>query len=118
MAKNNCCRGRGNGKKKGRFVLALILIFLYNSLYMNPFVMVIFGATGDLAKKKLIPALFSLFKQKQLPEQFFVVGFARREYSVEDFAGYFPEYTADSEWKFFSSHLLYQQGVFEEEKGY
>ncbi len=85
---------------------------------MTPFVMVIFGATGDLVKKKLIPALFSLFKAKQFPEKFFIIGFARREYTAEAFAAYFPEYVSDPAWKEFSSHLLYQQGVFEDEKGY
>lgn len=97
---------------------------------MNPFVMVIFGATGDLAKKKMIPALFSLFKQKQLPEKFFIVGFARRDVSQKQFADSFcdstglllPRQARDrndvTDWGDFSSHLLYQQGVFEDEKGY
>lgn len=85
---------------------------------MTPFVMVIFGATGDLVQKKIIPSLFSLFKEKQLPEKFYIIGFARREYTAETFAAYFPQYADDPEWKEFASHILYQQGVFEDEKGY
>jgi glucose-6-phosphate 1-dehydrogenase len=42
---------------------------------------VIFGATGDLCKKKLIPALYQLWKKKLLPENFLIVGSARREIS-------------------------------------
>jgi len=40
---------------------------------------VIFGASGDLTSRKLIPALYHLFKEKLLPPLFRVVGFARRE---------------------------------------
>ncbi len=40
---------------------------------------VIFGASGDLTARKLIPALYHLFKEKQMPADFRVVGFARRE---------------------------------------
>ena len=40
---------------------------------------VIFGASGDLTARKLIPALYHLFKDKQMPETFRVIGFARRE---------------------------------------
>lgn len=38
---------------------------------------VIFGASGDLTRRKLIPAVFSLFRAGKVPETFFVVGFAR-----------------------------------------
>jgi len=47
----------------------------------TPFVMVIFGATGDLTRSKLLPALYSLYKKKQLPEKFYIVGFARRPFT-------------------------------------
>jgi glucose-6-phosphate 1-dehydrogenase len=39
-----------------------------------PVVMVIFGASGDLARRKLLPALFSLFLDNLLPERFAIVG--------------------------------------------
>ncbi len=44
-----------------------------------PCCIVIFGASGDLAKKKLMPALYRLFKNKLIPEEFFVLGAARTE---------------------------------------
>lgn len=84
----------------------------------SPFVMVIFGATGDLAKSKLIPALFSLYKQQQLPQDFFIFGFARREMSNEEFVKTFSAQYSDPLWKDFSSHIQYQQGKFEAESGY
>ena len=43
----------------------------------------IFGASGDLTARKLIPALYHLFKEKQLPPAFRVIGFARREKTDE-----------------------------------
>jgi len=78
--------------------------------------MVIFGATGDLAHSKLIPALFSLFKQGKLPEDFFVIGFARREFSDEDFQNLFSP--KEKQWEEFASHLSYQQGEFQDKNGY
>jgi glucose-6-phosphate 1-dehydrogenase len=53
-----------------------------------PTTIVIFGITGDLAKKKLIPALFNLYRQNHLPKTFAIVGFARREWSDGDLQGY------------------------------
>ena len=40
---------------------------------------VIFGATGDLCKRKLIPALHELFQRNLLPENFLIVGSSRRD---------------------------------------
>ena len=48
-------------------------------------VMVIFGASGDLAKRKLVPALYNLARDKLLAPQFAVVGFATRDYTTESF---------------------------------
>ncbi|MEL6159516.1 MAG: glucose-6-phosphate dehydrogenase [Cyanobacteria bacterium J06623_5] len=47
--------------------------------------MVIFGATGDLTKRKLIPALYNLTQQNYLPKQFAVVGIGRTPIPAEDF---------------------------------
>src|SRR5512137_961016 len=46
---------------------------------VDPCSIVIFGASGDLTARKLIPALYHLFKEQQMPADFRVVGFARRE---------------------------------------
>jgi glucose-6-phosphate 1-dehydrogenase len=47
--------------------------------------MVIFGATGDLTHRKLLPALYNLALEHPLPAGFSVVGFARRPYDDEFF---------------------------------
>jgi len=52
---------------------------------MQPFALVIFGASGDLASRKLLPAVHRLFQEGLLPERFAVVGFARTEMSDEAF---------------------------------
>lgn len=84
----------------------------------SPFVMVIFGATGDLAQNKLIPSLFSLFKQKLLPQDFFIIGFSRRELSDSDFRSYFKNVQNEEGWSEFTKHLFYQKGSFDDISGY
>lgn len=51
----------------------------------EPCVMVIFGATGDLTKRKLFPALYNLAKDRHLPENFAIVGVGRQEMTTEEF---------------------------------
>jgi len=52
----------------------------------EPATLVIFGATGDLTRRKLIPALFRLWEERQLPPMFRVVGVSRRPMSDAEFA--------------------------------
>lgn len=56
-----------------------------NERHDVPLTIIVIGATGDLARKKIIPALFSLYSQDLLPPQFQVVGFSRREMTDEAF---------------------------------
>ena len=83
----------------------------------KPFTMVIFGASGDLTHRKLIPALYSNFKKKRLPAELRIVGFARRNWSddrfryrlrngVKEHAGSFDE----AMWKDFARAVRYFQG--------
>lgn len=51
----------------------------------GPCTVVIFGVTGDLARKKLMPAIYDLANRGLLPPQFALVGFARRDWADEDF---------------------------------
>src|SRR6185503_6532759 len=46
---------------------------------LEPCTIVIFGASGDLTSRKLIPAFYHLHLEKQMPADFRIVGFARRE---------------------------------------
>ncbi len=48
--------------------------------------LVIFGGTGDLTKRKLVPALYNLLIEKLLPDNFFVVAVGRRDKTSEEFA--------------------------------
>src|SRR6202789_983253 len=50
---------------------------------LEPFSIIIFGASGDLTARKLIPALYHLYKDKQMPDAFRIIGFARREKTDE-----------------------------------
>ena len=62
-----------------------------------PTVFVIFGATGDLAQKKIFPALYNLYKTKQLPEKFKIIGTARRPVSDEQFKEFITKVVTDFE---------------------
>ena len=64
---------------------------------------VIFGATGDLCKKKLIPALYKLWQKGLLPDNFLILGCARREPTAEMWRESLGEYPDD-----FLHHLDYQ----------
>lgn len=79
---------------------------------------VIFGASGDLTQRKLIPALFHLFRKEKLPAKTRIVGFARRPYSHDEFrdrmlAG-LREFAAnaldDEGWRRFAPLLWYHRG--------
>ena len=52
----------------------------------GPSSLVLFGVTGDLARKKLMPAVYDLANRGLLPPSFALVGFGRREWDNEDFA--------------------------------
>jgi glucose-6-phosphate 1-dehydrogenase len=79
---------------------------------------VIFGASGDLTQRKLVPALFHLYRKERLPADTRIVGFARRPYSHEEFRARlregmekFASGTFDAEmWERFAPHLRYVRG--------
>ncbi len=82
-------------------------------------VLVIFGASGDLTKRKLVPALWSMFQGRVLPEPFAVVGVARSEMTNEQFRSRMREAITDfarvqppSEkvWDRFAQALFYFSG--------
>ena len=52
---------------------------------LDSHIIVIFGASGDLTKRKLIPSLFQLHKRKRLPKNFYILGTSRTNLSKEDF---------------------------------
>jgi glucose-6-phosphate 1-dehydrogenase len=92
----------------------------------DPCVMVIFGASGDLTKRKLIPALYNLAKDNLLSKEFAVVGFARNEMTSEQFRdeigkeiGEFATTTVDPDlWHWFSRRIYYHSGDFADPAAY
>src|ERR687895_740196 len=54
-------------------------------LPVHPTTLVIFGATGDLAKRKLLPAIYNLAHEGALPERFNLIGVSRGEMSDDEF---------------------------------
>src|ERR1700746_2980830 len=92
----------------------------------DPCVMVIFGASGDLTRRKLIPALYNLAKAQLLPHEFAVVGLARSPMSSEDYRKKVTEdikkfATADVEpdlWEWFVRRIFYLSGNFDEKETY
>lgn len=56
-----------------------------NNRLEMPSVMVIFGGTGDLTHRKLMPSLYNLFYQNILPDDFAIVSVGRREFSDEEY---------------------------------
>lgn len=72
-------------------------------------ILIIFGASGDLTKRKLIPAIYDLFKQKLLPEKFAVLGASRSVLSDDEFRKRATEFLPDdSETLTFLQKLYYQ----------
>lgn len=91
---------------------------------ISPFVIVIFGATGDLAQNKLIPALYSLFRNGKLGEAFYVIGFSRRNYTDQNFREFLQRKFKkrkdfdDKVWDDFARNIYYNSGYFDEAVGY
>ena len=72
-------------------------------------ILVIFGASGDLTKRKLVPALFELYKQKLLPEKFLVLGASRTSLTDDEFRERTSEFLPDDDRvKEFKKILFYQ----------
>ncbi|MCP5535965.1 MAG: glucose-6-phosphate dehydrogenase [Akkermansiaceae bacterium] len=87
---------------------------------------VIFGATGDLTHRKLIPALYNLHVEGDLPAGVKIIGFARREKSDDAFRNGLEEINQkvsrsghdDAIWKEFAQHVHYHQSEFQDVNGY
>ena len=82
------------------------------------FILVIFGASGDLTHRKLVPAVYNLFRQGLLANEFAVVGFSRTPMSHEQFrAGLADAIAANGsgsldgpQWQAFAEHVFYHSG--------
>ena len=92
----------------------------------DPCAVVVFGATGDLTARKLMPALYNLSRERLLPAGFSVVGFARRDWSDEQFRAvmkeavtqYSREPVEEDIWESFAQGLHYVSSTFDDLAGY
>jgi len=92
----------------------------------SPCVMVIFGASGDLTKRKLIPALCNLAKSHLLARQFAVIGFSYDSMTTEAFRAqlskdmkeFAPEPVDSKLWDWFLERIYYVQGDFQDSTAY
>jgi glucose-6-phosphate 1-dehydrogenase len=93
----------------------------------SPCTMVIFGASGDLTRRKLIPALYNLALERLLPAGFSVVGFARKDMTSEIFRAQMREAVDefsrrrpvdDAVWSSFAEGLTYVRGDFTDPPAY
>src|SRR5450631_2038924 len=84
----------------------------------DPCAMVIFGASGDLTKRKLIPSLYNLAKDNLLAKDFALIGFARDEMSTEQWRDkltkecqqYATTKVDDDLWHWFIRRVYYMSG--------
>jgi glucose-6-phosphate 1-dehydrogenase len=83
-----------------------------------PVSIVIFGASGDLTERKLVPSLFNLCRKDRLPKRFRIVGYGNTEFTDEQFREHLKKglkqfasfkYT-EEEWNRFAENLVYQHG--------
>ena len=87
---------------------------------------IIFGISGDLAQRKLIPALFNLYQKGRLNGDFQIIGFAGRAWSDEDLCNVarsgiekYADYKVDeTAWHKFSDRLFYHAGNFQDEASF
>ena len=98
-----------------------------SSRFVPPCILVIFGATGDLTARKLLPALYNLSREGQLPPQFACVGFARRDKTHDEFRQEMREAINqfsrvkpidETLWNTFKDHIFYHKSEFHDLEGY
>ena len=91
-----------------------------------PCTMVIFGATGDLTHRKLVPALYNLQRERLLPPGFSVIGFARRDWSdayfrdtlKQNLSEYSRSGLDEQLWNSFAEGFSYNRSSFDDPQGY
>lgn len=99
---------------------------LTNRSLPEPCSIIIFGATGDLTHRKLVPALYNLAAEGALPQAVNVVGFARRDKTDESFRAELGETTRqfsrrqvnEDIWAGFAGSICYHRSAFDDPTGY
>lgn len=98
-----------------------------HALSVEPCVVVIFGATGDLTHRKLVPGLYNLSVDALLPARFSLIGFARRDWGDDAFRESLKKGVAEhsrrkpidaTRWEEFASHSHFVSSAFDDPEGY
>lgn len=98
-----------------------------NNKNVSPTILLIFGATGDLAKRKLFPAFYNLFLEGRMPKQFQIIALGRRDNDSEKFRDYIKDnlnefsrnkVDSDEVWEKFSQQVTYFKHQLDEEESY
>src|SRR4029078_12303724 len=93
----------------------------------HPSILTLFGATGDLAHRKVIPAVYHLWRTNLLPHEFVLLALGRRPYDDESFRsevrGALEKYSRvlpldEAAWRSFSHRIRYQRLDFDDPKGF
>ncbi len=91
----------------------------------KPFILTIFGASGDLAKLKIFPAIYALAEQNRLPKEFYIVGYARTKMTDQQFQKIFTDSikkaNKEASQKIIerlTNHLSYYQGQYNEKNDF
>lgn len=113
------------------YLIRLVLLFAFGVVSLqakepDPSVIVIFGATGDLTARKLVPAIYHLAKEGYISDKTVVVGFARGEHTHHSFRegmsnalDKFSRTKKDNEfWDQFKNRIFYNRSEFESDQGY
>lgn len=90
---------------------------------LDPCTIVIFGASGDLTARKLMPALFRMYRKGFLPDPITILGCARTSYSDEEFRRHIEKTCCDEErkqelWQQFVRNIYYQQLSYSDNASY
>lgn len=89
-----------------------------NNTRATPTIFIIFGGTGDLTKRKIIPALYNLFLEKRLPKNFAIIGNGRSKLTDAKYRTSMLEAVDEfsrkgkakkEDWTQFASHIVYQE---------
>ncbi len=92
----------------------------------EPSTMVIFGSTGDLSRRKLLPSLYVMHQQGVLPAGFSLVGFGRRPWQDAEFRAYVRDSLTESlghipepeAWSGFEQALFFASGEFDDQEAF
>lgn len=94
---------------------------------LQPTIIFIFGGSGDLAYRKLVPALYNLYIDKYLPEKFYIYGIGRSEYNESQYIDYLKDgitsfsrrkENLEEVWKVFSPNIDYIKADLEKDETY